>query len=178
MPKKSMGEQIALAASAMDGQIHVIRGHRVILDNELSRLYEVETKDLNRAVKRHVDRFPDDFMLRLTPEEVENLRCQTGASSFHGGRRYLPYAFTEQGVAMLSSVLNSPRAIQVNIAIMRAFVKMRESAMAHKDLLVQLNAMEKKYDSQFQVVFTAIKKLMEPLPVKPKKRIGFRTPQG
>ncbi|MFN0103529.1 MAG: ORF6N domain-containing protein, partial [Bryobacteraceae bacterium] len=122
------------------------------------------------------DRFPQDFLFQLTRAEFEHLKSQSVTSSHGGIRRAMPYAFTEQGVAMLSSVLNSPRAIQVNIAIMRAFVKMREAALAHKDLLRKLTAMEKKYDSQFQVVFTAIKNLMEPLPVKPKKRIGFRAP--
>lgn len=173
-----MGEQIALAASAVDGQIHIIRGQRVMVSTQLADLYQVEPKVLVQSVKRNTTRFPSDFMFQLSTEEFENLKSQFVTSSHGGIRRALPYAFTEQGVAMLSSVLNSPRAIQVNIAIMRAFVKMRESAMAHKDLLVQLNAMEKKYDSQFQVVFTAIKKLMEPLPVKPKKRIGFRASQG
>ncbi|MBL8237529.1 MAG: ORF6N domain-containing protein [Bryobacterales bacterium] len=174
MPSQKVGEQIATAVSAVEGHIHVIRGQRVILDNCLASLYEVETKSINRAVKRHAERFPIDFLFQLTEIEAADLRSQIGTSRSHGGRRYLPYAFTEQGVAMLSSVLNSQRAIQVNIAIMRAFVKTRESALAHNDLVRQLNAMEKKYDSQFQVVFTAIKKLMEPIPSKPKKRIGFR----
>ena len=174
MPKKSKGEQIALAASAVDGHIHMVRSHRVMVSTELAALYQVEPKVLVQAVKRKASRFPADFLFQLTSEEFENLKSQSVTSSHGGIRRALPYAFTEQGVAMLSSVLNSPRSIQVNIGIMRAFVKMREAALAHKELLVQLNAMEKKYDAQFQVVFTAIKKLMEPSPAPPAKRIGFR----
>jgi hypothetical protein len=110
----------------------LIRGHKIILDTDLALLYGVETKTLNRAVNRHRDRFPEDFMFRLDKVEFENLRCQIGTSSRWGGRRHLPYAFTEQGVAMLSSVLNSQRAIKVNIVIMRAFVRLREMASAHR----------------------------------------------
>ncbi len=144
-----------------------------MLDADLAELYGVETKMLVRAVKRNIDRFPADFMIQLNREEFENLRFQFGTSSRWGGRRYLPYAFTEQGVAMLSSVLSSKRAVQVNIAIMRAFVKLREMLATHKDLARKLNAMEKKYDSQFKVVFDAIRQLM--IPLSPKKRkIGFQ----
>lgn len=143
-----------------------------MLDADLAELYGVETKMLVRAVKRNVDRFPSDFMIQLNKEEFENLRFHFGTSSRWGGRRYLPYAFTEQGVAMLSSVLNSKRAVQVNIAIMRAFVKLREILATHKDLARKLNEMEEKYDAQFKVVFDAIRQLMIP-PEPKRKKIGF-----
>ncbi|MDP3065340.1 MAG: ORF6N domain-containing protein [Methanobacteriaceae archaeon] len=157
----------------IEKKILLIRGEKVMLDADLAELYGVETKMLVRAVKRNIDRFPADFMIQLNREEFENLRFQFGTSSRWGGRRYLPYAFTEQGVAMLSSVLSSKRAVQVNIAIMRAFVKLREMLATHKDLARKLNAMEKKYDAQFRVVFDAIRQLM--IPPSPKKRkIGFQ----
>jgi hypothetical protein len=154
-----------------------IRGQKVILDRDLASLYEVSTKVLNQAVKRNLQRFPADFMFRLTADEIDqNLRSQSvTSSSAHGGRRYLPYAFTEQGVAMLSSVLNSERAIGVNIAIMRAFVRLREILASHKDLARKLNEMEQKYDAQFSVVFDAIRQLMTPeTPAEKKRRIGFQ----
>jgi len=146
-----------------------------MLDADLAELYEVETKILNRAVRRNRSRFPEDFMFQLTSEESENLRCQFGTSSLWGGRRYQPLAFTEQGVAMLSSVLRSPRAVQVNIAIMRAFVKLREILGSHRDLARRLDEMESKYDKNFKAVFDAIRELMRP-PEKPRARIGFRPP--
>lgn len=156
------------------GQILFIRGQRVLLDSDLARMYGVETKNLNKAVKRNADRFPSDFLFQLTREEVENLRFQTGTSndarpqtvpapgsgSGRGGRRYLPYAFTEQGVAMLSSVLRSPRAVAVNIEIMRAFVKLRRLLLTHAELARKLEDLEKKYDTQFRGVFDAIRALM------------------
>ena len=157
----------------IEKKILLIRGEKVMLDADIAELYGVETKMLVRAVKRNIDRFPADFMIQLNREEFENLRFQFGTSSRWGGRRYLPYAFTEQGVAMLSSVLSSKRAVQVNIAIMRAFVKLREMLATHKDLARKLNEMEKKYDAQFRVVFDAIRQLM--IPPSPKKRkIGFQ----
>jgi len=145
-----------------------------MLDSDLAQLYGVETFNLNKAVKRNIDRFPNDFMFQLTKEEADSLRFQIGMSKTigRGGRRYLPYAFTEQGVAMLSSVLNSKRAVQVNIAIIRAFVKLREMLATHKDLARKLEEMEKKYDAQFNVVFDAIRQLMTP-PGKHKRKIGF-----
>ena len=144
-----------------------------MLDADLAELYEVATKVLNRAVNRHLDRFPSDFMFQVTAEEAETLRCQFGTSnSGRGGRRYLPFVFTEQGVAMLSSVLNSKRAAQVNVMIMRAFVRLRELMITHKDLAVRLDALEQKYDQHFAVVFRAIRQLLEPEP-KPKRHIGF-----
>jgi len=152
-------------------RIYTLRGVHVMLDEDLAKLYEVETKALNQAVKRNKERFPDEFMFQLTEEEYENLRSQFVTSSW-GGTRYLPMAFTEQGVAMLSSVLNSKRAIQVNIQIMRAFTQLRQMLATHEDLRRKIEAMEEKYDQQFQVVFAAIKQLLEPEP-KPRKRIGF-----
>ena len=143
-----------------------------MLDSDLADLYQAPTKAFNQAVKRNLDRFPDDFMFQLTEEEASILRSQSVTSSW-GGRRYLPYAFTQEGVAMLSSILTSPRAIQVNIAIMRVFVRLRELAGTHRDLAQKIAAMEKKYDVQFKVVFEAIKKLLDPPPTPAKRRIGF-----
>ncbi len=157
----------------IEGKIYLIRGQKVMLDADLALLYGVETKNLLRSVKRNMERFPADFMFQLTMEEFKNLRLHFGTSSQWGGRRYFPYAFTEQGVAMLSSVLNSYRAIQVNIAIMRSFVKIREMLSTHKDLARKLNEIEKKYDAQFRVVFDAIRKLMAPPPETKKRKIGF-----
>jgi len=141
----------------IEKKIMLIRGEKMMLDADLAELYGVETKMLVRAVKRNIGRFPSDFMLQLDKEEFEKLRFQIGTSSRWGGRRDLPYAFTEQGVAMLSSVLNSERAVEVNIQIMRTFVKLRELMATHKDLARKLNDMEKKYDAQFKVVFDAIR---------------------
>src|SRR5262249_2504567 len=147
---------------------------KVMLDEDLAELYGVQTKLLVRAVKRNADRFPIDFMFQLSKEGFADLRCQTGTSSKRGGRRYRPFVFTDQGVAMLSSVLRSKRAIQVNVEIMRTFVQLRELLSTHKDLARKLDALERKYDSQFKVVFDAIKQLMiHPDPAK-KRRIGFR----
>ena len=153
--------------------ILVIRGHRVMLDADLAELYGVETKAFNRAVTRNMERLPDDFMFRLTKNELEDLRYHFGTSRW-GGRRYLPYAFTEQGVAMLSSVLRSKRALEVNIAVMRTFVRLREMISSNKVLARRLTDLEKKYDGQFRVVFEAIRELMaEPTPKS--RRIGFKT---
>ena len=154
-------------------KILFIRGKKVMLDSDLARLYRVETKNLNLQVKRNISRFPDDFMFRLTKEE--GLRLQN-ATSKRGGRRYLPYVFTEQGVAMLSTVLHSERAIQVNIAIMRAFVKLREVLLTHKELAKKLEELERKYqlhESDIQAIFEVIKKLLEPPPGPPKPRFGL-----
>jgi len=156
--------------------ILLIRGQKVMLDEDLAGLYRVETKSLVRAVKRNIDRFPADFMFRLSTEEFERLRCQFGASKTgggRGGRRYAPYAFTEQGVAMLSSVLRSARAVAVNVEIMRAFVRLRQMLASHADLARKLDAMERKYDAQFKAVFDAIRQLMSPPETKPRRRIGF-----
>jgi len=154
-------------------KILVIRDQKVMLDRDLAELYGVTTGNLNKAVSRNLDRFPPDFMFTLSPEELKNLIFQNGTSRW-GGTRKLPRALTEQGVAMLSSVLRSKRAVQVNILIMRAFVKMREMLQSHAELRRKIEAMERKYDGQFRVVFEAIKQLMEPPPAA-KKVYGFRT---
>jgi hypothetical protein len=172
----SQTTQVALISSdTLTGSILVIRGHKVMLDADLAALYGVETKALNQAVRRNIERFPDDFMFQLTSDEMENLRSQTVTSSSWGGRRTRPYAFTEQGVAMLSSVLKSPRAIQVNIEIMRAFVRLRQMVTSNADLARKLNALERKYDGQFKIVFAAIRELTEPTPKKKGRPIGFRS---
>ena len=145
-----------------------------MLDEDLAELYEVDTKTLVRAVKRNIDRFPVDFMFQLTQKEFENLRYQFGTSRLWGGRRYPPFAFTEHGVAMLSSVLRSERAVQVNIAIMRAFVHLRELLISHEGLARKLMDLEEKYDEQFRAVFEAIRQLMAPVVPENSRRIGFR----
>jgi phage regulator Rha-like protein len=153
--------------------ILLIRGQKVMLDADLAELYGVETRVLVQAVKRNIERFPEDFMFQLSQEEFTILRSQIVTSSDWGGRRYPPYAFTEQGVAMLSSVLRSQRAIQVNIEIMRAFIRLRQMLASHVELARKLDALEKKYDAQFKQVFEAIRQLMAP--PEPKRRpIGFR----
>jgi hypothetical protein len=145
-----------------------------MLDSDLAMLYGVPTRRLNEQVRRNVRRFPADFMFQLTNEEFETLRSQFAISrQTHGGRRYLPLAFTEQGVAMLSSVLRSERAIQVNVEIMRTFVRLRRMALSHADLARRLDALESKYDTQFKEVFDAIRQLMEPPPQPPRPKIGF-----
>ncbi len=178
MPKKvslaragKAGKVDAATLTNLEQQILLLRGQKVMLSTDLAMLYEVEPRVLNQAVKRSIERFPEDFMFQLTQDELANLKSQSVISSW-GGSRALPYAFTEQGVAMLSSVLNSPRAVQVNIAIMRAFVKLREILASHQDLAKKLESMERKYDTQFKVVFDAIRQLMLP-PDKPKSKIGF-----
>jgi len=156
-------------------KILFVRGKKVILDKDLAEMYGVETFNLNKAVKRNIDRFPEDFMFQLTMEEYKNLIFQNGRSSW-GGRRHLPYAFTEQGVAMLSSVLKSKRAIWVNIAIMRAFVKLRELLLTHKELAEKLEELERKHqlhETDIQAIFEVIKKLLEPPPDPPRPRFGL-----
>jgi phage regulator Rha-like protein len=158
----------------IENMIYVIRGYKVMLDCDLASLYGVEVKQLKRAVRRNIKRFPDDFMFQLTKEEFTNLRFQFETSRW-GGIRYLPFVFTEQGVAMLSSVLNSKRAIQVNIAIMRTFIKLRQMISTHKEMRRKIEEMEAKYDKQFKVVFTALKELLDHPreSAKPKVKIGF-----
>ncbi len=157
-------------------KIFLLRGQKVMLDKDLAELYGVETKNLNKAVARNLDRFPEDFMYRLTTEEFESLRFHFGTSKKgRGGRRYLPYVFTEQGVAMLSSVLKSKRAVQINILIMRAFVQLREFLATHKSLASKLDEIEKKlqtHDVQIRGIIEAIRQMMLP-PEKPKRPIGF-----
>ncbi len=161
-----------IPVGVIERKIYLIRGHKVILDEDLAELYNVATRVLVQAVKRNIDRFPDDFMFQLNDQAVRVLRSQIVTSRW-GGRRYAPYVFTEQGVAMLSTVLNSDRAIEVNIQIMRTFVKLREMIASHKDLARRLDELEKKYDTQFRVVFEAIRQLMIPPEPKKKRRIGF-----
>jgi phage regulator Rha-like protein len=157
----------------IESKILFVRGKKVMVDRDLALLYEVETKMLNRAVRRNIERFPEDFMFQLSREEyAELLRCQFGTLKRGQHSKYLPYAFTENGVAMLSSVLNSDTAIQVNIQIMRTFTKIREMLATHRELKQKIENMEKKYDYQFKVVFDAIKQLIEP-PQKPRRSIGF-----
>ena len=157
--------------------IFLIRGEKVMLDSHLAELYGVETKTLNRAVRRNADRFPTDFMFQLTEDEVKSLRCQIGTSNVgRGGRRYLPYAFTEQGVAMLSSVLRSKRAVQVNVAIMRAFVSLRRLLATNETLARKFAELERRlegHDQAIKSLFDAIRELMSP-PAKPRREIGFR----
>lgn len=154
-------------------QILTLRGQRIMLSTHLAMLYCVEPRALVQAVKRNRERFPPDFMFQLTGAEWRLLKSQFVISSWGGFRRAMPYAFTEQGVAMLSGVLHSRRAVRVNIEIMRAFVKLRKLLVTHKELAGKLDALEQKYDTQFKVVFDAIRQLMAPPPSK-RRRIGFR----
>jgi len=191
-PAGSSGEAL-LEVGPLDDEkirlaIHIIRGHRVMLDADLASLYGVETKVLNQAVKRNMARFPSDFMFKLTPEEAAASRSQlvtlnSGpkrpnrdesqlAMTRGANLKYLPYAFTEQGVSMLSSVLRSPRAVQVNIEIMRAFVRLRRALASHEDLARKLDELESRYDEQFRVVFQAIRQLMTP-PSADRQPIGY-----
>ncbi len=169
MPKKTIA--VEMPYEAVREMIFYIRGQKVMIDKDLATLYGVPTKVFNQAVKRNINRFPGDFMFRLTRDEFDNLRSQFVTSRW-GGQRYMPYVFTEQGVAMLSSVLNNERAIQVNIAIMRAFTKLREMISGHKDLKERIDQLERKYDGQFRVVFKALKALLEE-PAKEENPIGF-----
>lgn len=163
-----------LPVERIERRILFLRGHKVMLDRDLAELYGVTTFNLNKAVRRNPDRFPDDFMFQLTEEEFQNLIFHFGISRW-GGTRKLPLVFTEQGVAMLSSVLRSPRAIAVNIEIMRVFAKLREMIVSNKDLARRLEELEMKYDAQFKVVFDAIRQLMAaPESDPPRERIGFR----
>ncbi|MDP3042666.1 MAG: ORF6N domain-containing protein [Candidatus Omnitrophota bacterium] len=164
-----------ISAEVVAMKILLVRGRKVMLDRDLAEMYGVKTKVLLQSVKRNAKRFPEDFMYQLIKQEVAILRSQNVTSRW-GGRRYLPYVFTEQGVAMLSTVLNSERAIQVNIAIMRAFVKLREVLLTHKDLAQKLEELERKYqlhETDIQAIFEAIKRLIEPPDEPPKPRFGM-----
>lgn len=178
------------AVAAVEGLIVLLRGSRVMLSHDLAALYGVETRVLMQAVKRNPARFPADFMFRLTAEEARNLKSQTVTSSAapvlrsqivtskqaperRGGTRYAPHAFTEQGVAMLSSVLHSPRAVSVNVEIMRAFVRLRGMLAGNKELARKIAALESKYDAQFKAVFDAIYRIMGQGDTRKKRRIGF-----
>lgn len=158
----------------IEHSIVVIRGKRVMMDWDLAEIYGVTTKRLNQQVKRNEERFPEDFMFQLTSEEFESLRLHFGTSNTgRGGRRYLPFVFTEHGAVMLASVLNSPIAIDASVQVVRAFVKLRQLLATHADLARKINALEKKYDSQFAAVFKAIRELMEPPEKRKKNKIGF-----
>jgi hypothetical protein len=161
-----------IPSERIEKRIFLLRGHKIMLSGDLARLYGVEPRVLVQAVKRNIDRFPDDFMFQLSEEEFSLLKSQIVISSWGGPRRARPYAFTEQGVAMLSSVLKSKRAIHVNIEIMRTFVRLRKLLLSHAELARKLAALERKYDSQFKIVFDAIRQLMTP-PESKRRPIGF-----
>jgi hypothetical protein len=170
---KAQRERV-VAVQLVSRKIFFLREMYVMLDSDLAELYRVTTSHLNRAVQRNRDRFPEDFMFQLNREEIDALRFHIGMSKRkgRGGRRYIPYAFTEQGVAMLSSVLRSKRAVQVNIAIMRTFVQLREMLTSNEALRRKIEEMEKRYDARFRMVFAAIKEMLD-APKKSKHRIGF-----
>lgn len=173
-----MAKPSSLPTDAISAAIMIVRGQRIMLDADLARLYGVETRVLIQAVKRNLDRFPPDFMFQLTRQEHANLKSHFVISSW-GGRRTLPYAFTEQGVAMLSSVLRSPQAIAVNVEIMRAFVRLREWLASNKELAAKLVELERKLSSHDQAIagiLNAIRELMKP-PETKKRPIGFATPK-
>jgi len=167
-----MSQRKPIAMRAVGHAILTIRGHNVLLDADLAGLYGVGTRVLNQAVTRNLERFPADFMFQLTTREAAILRSQSVISRRHGGHRGRPYVFTEQGVAMLSGVLRSPRAVAVNVQVMRAFVQMRRTLGSYDGLVRRLDALEQRYDAQFAGVFRAIRSLMAP-PKPPKRRIGF-----
>jgi hypothetical protein len=172
-----MAKNSLISVERIDQAILLLRGQKVLLDRALAELYGLHTRVLVQAVKRNLTRFPEDFMFQLTWEEVEHLsRSQIVTLKRGRNIKYAPYAFTEQGVAMLSSVLHSDRAVQVNIEIMRAFVRLRRLLATHADLARKLEELERRFDAQFQVVFEAIRQLMTPPAAKPKGRIGFHTP--
>jgi len=169
-------EKDIIPAQRIESLICFVRGEKVMLDNDLAALYDVKVKVLMQAVKRNIERFPDDFAFQLTSDEFAALRSQFVTLKKGRGRhrKYLPYVFTEQGLAMLSSVLRSDRAIKVNVQIMRTFIRLRRLLSTHADLARKLNELETKYDSNFKIVFEAIRQLMEPPPEPPRDPIGFR----
>lgn len=172
----SKQSKLTIPDEAISSKIYLIRGQKVMLDSELAELYQVETKRLNEQVKRNTARFPEDFMFTLTEEEWENLKSQNATSRNWGGRRTLPNVFTEHGVLMLSSVLNSERAIQVNIQIMRIYVRIREMLLTHKDLLLKIEQMEKKltdHDERIQSIFHYLKQFIQEQQT-PRIEIGFK----
>ncbi len=168
-----MSSENLIPLDLIENQIHIIRGHKVMLSTHLAELYEVEAKALIQAVKRNIKRFPDDFMFQLTKEEEQAIRSQIVTLKRGEHSKYLPYAFTEQGVAMLSSVLRSSRAVQVNIQIMRTFVQIRQLIGSNKEIALRIDELENRYDHQFKIIFDAIRELM--IPPEPKKNpVGFR----
>ncbi|MBX9660393.1 MAG: ORF6N domain-containing protein [Nitrospiraceae bacterium] len=182
MIKKPSTTELIVPVERVENRIYLIRGEKVMLDTDLAELYQVPTKRLNEAVSRNHSRFPDDFMFQLTQEEFDNLRSQIATSSSgYGGRRYLPYAFTEFGVAMLSAVLKSERAVQMSILIMRAFVKLRELISSHKDLaarIEKLEANQSQHASVINILAEEIDNLKLLPPEPPRKRIGFTADDG
>lgn len=166
-------KQPVVFVERIESKIFLIRGQKIMLSTHLAELYEVEPRVLVQAVKRNIERFPEDFMFQLNPEEFSDLKSQIVISSWGGSRRAAPYAFTEQGVSMLSSVLRSARAVQVNIEIMHAFVQLRQMLASNAELSRRLATLEKKYDIQFKAVFDAIRELMTPLEPGKKRPIGF-----
>ena len=176
--KEPAGREIAIPAEVIERKIYLVRGHKVMLDSDLAKLYGVPTKAFNQAVKRNIDRFPDDFVFQLSDEELKNWRSQIVTSNPAGkmGLRRRPYAFTELGVAMLSSVLRSDRAVKMNILIMRAFVRLREIFATHKDLARAIKDIRRKQEDhgeQITAIIDTINQLLLPEPVPPKRRIGF-----
>lgn len=174
MPKSATNAVVPVAL--ISREIYILRGQKVMLSSALANLYAVQVKALMQAVRRNASRFPADFMFQLTSTELRNLKSQFVTSSWGGPRRARPYAFTEQGIAMLSSVLRSQRAVHVNIAIMRAFVQLRSLLATHEELRRKIEEMERKYDARFQAVFATIKQMLE-TPIPPKRTIGFHSAQ-
>jgi len=178
-----MNEEISLAPENIGSLIRTIRGQKVVLDNDLARIYGTSTKVLNRAVRRNLERFPDDFFFQLTKEELENLRFQFGTSSSHGGRRFLPYAFTENGSIMAANVLNSPQAVRMSVFVVRAFVQMRDLLGSTRELAKQLAELERKLTSRLDehevAIVDVLRRVMNildpppPPPEPPRRRIGF-----
>ena len=176
MVKKSIRGELIVSAETIENKIFFIKGKKVIIDRDLAKLYDVETKALNQAVKRNSERFPEDFMFQLSGQEFVNWKSQIVTSNSEKmGLRKKPYVFTEHGILMLSSVLNSSKAVQVNIQIMRIFLKLRRMLASHVELKRKIEEMERKYDKQFAIVFQAIKQLLEPPRLKPKTPVGFHS---
>ena len=169
----NMEQEVQINSDNITSRIYFIRGEKVILDFDLAALYNIESKRLKAAVRRNIKRFPGDFMFELTKEEYYSLRTQNASLKRGEHIKYMPYAFTEQGVAMLSGILNSERAINVNIAIMRAFVQMRRLLESHKDLAMKIEELESKYDEQFRIVFEAIRQLIRK-ENEPRNPVGYR----
>ena len=173
MKKQKRTEAVLIPQEVIEGKILLIRGKKVMFDKDLAKLYGVTTGNLNKAVSRNLDRFPEEFMFRLTTDELKDLIFHFGTSSW-GGTRKPPRVFTEHGILMLSSVLNSKKAIQVNIQIMKTFTKLREMMLSYKELQKKIEAMESRYDKHFQIVFKTIKEMLNP-PVEKRTKIGFKS---
>ena len=177
--KRRVSPGALIPVEAIERRIHLLRGQKIMIDADLAEIYQVLTKNLNLAVKRNMSRFPPDFMFQLTQEEFENLRLQfaTSSSAAYGGRRYLPYAFTEHGVAMLSSVLHSERAVQMNILVVRAFIRMRDLLISHKDLAVRMTKLEAPQEYHGSIIVAVVDEIKRlKAPRRKKAAIGFRVP--